>query len=123
MLKKYYELIDSINKSIIRNATDEFDSCSVLWLDNSVNTTQENIHGQNLFRASIGHLKTFDNADKCEEYIRSTPTDERLILIVSGRLGRILTPRIHQLRQVSSIYVYCLDKIMNEQWAKAYTKV
>ena len=123
MLKKYYELIDSINKSIIRNATDEFDSCSVLWLDNCVNTTQENIHGQNLFRSSIGHLKTFDNVDRCEEYIRSTPIDERLILIVSGRLGRVLTPRIHQLRQVSSIYVYCLDKTINEQWAIAYTKV
>ncbi|CAF1107898.1 unnamed protein product [Adineta ricciae] len=123
MLKKYYELIDSINKSIIRNATDEFNSCSILWLDNSVNTTQENIHGQNLFRSSIGHLKTFDNVDRCEEYILSAPIDERFILIVSGRLGRILTPRIHHLRQVSSIYVYCLDKAINEKWAIAYTKV
>jgi len=95
----------------------------LVWLDSLVNTSEENLGGQKAIRSSIDHLKTFENVDKCEEYIRSISPDERIILIVSGRLGREITPRIHQLRQISSIYVYCLDKSANEQWAKQYKKV
>jgi hypothetical protein len=95
----------------------------LIWLDSLVNTSEENIDGQKLIRSSIDHLKTFEYMNKCEEYIRSISSDERIILIVSGRLCREITPRIHQLRQISSIYVYCLDKSANEQWAKQYKKV
>ncbi len=95
----------------------------LIWLDSLVNISEENLDGQKLIRSSIDHLKTFDNINKCEEYIRSISSDERIILIVSGRLGREIIPCIHQLRQVSSIYVYCLDKSANEEWAKQYKKV
>jgi hypothetical protein len=95
----------------------------LIWLDRLVNISEENLDGQKLIRSSIDNLKTFENVNKCEEYIRSISSDERIILIVSGRLGREITPRIHELRQVSSIYVYCLDKSANEEWAKQYKKV
>lgn len=95
----------------------------LIWLDRLVNISEENLDGQKLIRSSIDNLKTFENVNKCEEYIRSISSDERIILIVSGRLGREITPHIHELRQVSSIYVYCLDKSANEEWAKQYKKV
>ncbi|CAF1118927.1 unnamed protein product [Rotaria sordida] len=44
-------------------------------------------------------------------------------MIVSGRLGREIVPSIHKLRQVISIYVYCMDKRSNEQWAGNFEKV
>lgn len=95
----------------------------VIWLDSSVNTSKENLEGQRLICSSIDHLKTFDKIDLCEEHLRSLASEERIILIVSGRLGRELIPRIHDLRQVSLIYVYCLDRAANEPWAKQYKKV
>lgn len=95
----------------------------LVWLDSLVNTSEENLDGQKLIQSSIDYVKAFENADKCEEYIRSISPDERIILIVSGRLGREITPRIHQLQQISSIFVYCFDKSANEQWAKSYKKV
>ena len=107
----------------ITQENNNLDAFPLVWLDNLVNISQENLDGQRLIRSSIDHLKTFENIDKCEEYIRSISREERIILIVSGRLGREITPRIHQLPQVSSIYVYCLDKSTNEQWAKQFKKV
>ena len=95
----------------------------VIWLDSSVNTSQENIDGQRSIRSSIDHLKTFDKVDLCEEHLGSLAPEERIILIVSGRLGREIIPRIHHLRQVSLIYVYCLDRAANEPWATQYKKV
>ncbi|CAF1654751.1 unnamed protein product, partial [Didymodactylos carnosus] len=46
----------------------------------------------------------------------------RIIVIVGGRSGQLLVTRIHQLIQVSSIFVYCMDK-RNEEWTKIYKKV
>ena len=36
------------------------------------------------------------------------------------RLGQIIVPKIVKYRQIASIYVYCMDKKANEQWAKQF---
>lgn len=118
-MKTYHQLM----RILIKPMTKEDDTFPLIWLDSLVNTSQENLDGQKLIRSSIDHLKTFENIERCEEYIRSISHNERIILIVSSRLARDIIPRIHQLRQVSSIYIYCLDKSANEQWAKQYKKV
>lgn len=96
---------------------------SLIWLDASVNSSQENINAQRQLRRLINRLKTFTDTDQCEQYIRSVPAGDQIVLIVSGHLGRVLVPRIHCIQQVSSIYVYCMDKTKNEQWSKQFTKV
>jgi hypothetical protein len=95
----------------------------VLWLDATVNNCQENINAQHKLRKSIKHLKTFTDDNHCEQYIRSVSVNNQIILIVSGHLGQMIVPRIHQLQQISSIYVYCMNKAKNEQWSKQYEKV
>ncbi|CAF0978523.1 unnamed protein product [Rotaria sp. Silwood1] len=49
--------------------------------------------------------------------------NDHIILIVSGRLGQIIVPKIAQLQQIILIYVYCQDKKANEQWGKQFSKV
>ncbi|CAF5071208.1 unnamed protein product, partial [Rotaria sp. Silwood1] len=44
-------------------------------------------------------------------------------MIVSGQLGQEIVPSIHKLQQVVSIYVYCMNKKKNEQWARTFAKV
>jgi tetratricopeptide (TPR) repeat protein len=95
---------------------------SLIWLDAIVNDSFENIETQQRLRTFINHLKTFQNGNECKQYIESLPKD-RFVLIVSGRLGQEIVPDIHNLRQVYSIYVYCLDKERNERWAKRYPKI
>ncbi|CAF1182466.1 unnamed protein product [Adineta steineri] len=95
---------------------------SLIWLDANVNGSVENIETQQRLRTSINHLKTFQNGDECKHYIELLPKD-RFVLIVSGRLGQEVVPYIHNLRQVYSIYVYCLQKERNERWAKQYSKI
>ncbi len=95
----------------------------LIWLDASVNNSQENIQAQQQLRASINHLLTFEDAQLCLQYINSLPKDDRSVLIVSGRSGRIIVPQIVHLRQIIAIYVYCMDKKANEQWALHFSKV
>jgi hypothetical protein len=95
---------------------------SIVWLDASVNSTQENVNAQQMLRTPTNHLRTYTDDKECENYIRSTPKGHRIILIVGGRSGQLIVPRIHQLLQVSAIFVYCMDR-RNEKWTKTYKKV
>ena len=95
----------------------------LLWLDASVNSSSENVDAQQQLRSSIHFLKTFEQANECEQYIGSVSKHDRIVLIVSGRLGETVVPRIHQLRQLAAVYVYCQDKKRNGQWADQFKKV
>jgi len=99
------------------------ESFSLLWLDAVVNTSEENREAQRQLRSTINHVITFEDPNLCQQYIRSVCPQDRLVLIVSGRLGQEVVSRIHQIRQLSSVYVYCMDKERNEKWAKNFTKV
>ena len=112
-----------VNSKSLQVSNDNLETFSIFWLDAEVNTTEENRNTQLILREIINHLKTFDDQDECHQRILSLPTQDRLILIVSGRCSRQLVPQIHHLRQVSSIYVYCMDKKANEQWAKDFIKI
>ncbi|CAF1273675.1 unnamed protein product [Adineta steineri] len=95
---------------------------SLFWLDASVNS-QRNINAQQKLHSLINHLETFEHINECEQRIRSVSAQDRIVLIVSGQLGQQLVPRIHELRQIASIYVYCMDKQRNELWANTFSKI
>ncbi|CAF1013688.1 unnamed protein product [Adineta steineri] len=94
----------------------------LLWLDAS-SSTKEGRDTEPKLRAIINHLKKFHDTAQCQKYIHERSTKERVVMIVSGRLGREIVPSIHHLRQVISIYVYCMDKEGNEKWARNYKKI
>ncbi|CAF1216028.1 unnamed protein product [Rotaria sp. Silwood1] len=99
------------------------ESIYLIWLDAVVDQSQENIDAQQQIRSIINHLKTFQNIQDCEKYINQISKDDRILLIVSGQLGQEIVPRIHYNRQIFSIYVYCMNKVKNEEWAKHFPKI
>ncbi|CAF3538344.1 unnamed protein product [Rotaria socialis] len=106
-----------------RSGSKNLETFYLLWLDASINKTQENIEAQQRLRTSINCLETFEDDQQCECYIQSLSSHDRVVLIVSGQLGQIIVPYIHSLRQLSSIYVYCMDKKAHEKLTKDFTKV
>ncbi|CAF0886118.1 unnamed protein product [Rotaria sordida] len=112
----------SKNKTTGQSITPNLESFACLWLDQNVDSTQDNRDTQLELRKIINHLRTFDNNDECEEYIRQI-TQEKVVLIVSGSLGRQVVPRLHDLAQFSACYVFCQDKKANEQWARKHPKI
>jgi hypothetical protein len=107
---------------IITSSDDNLETFSLIWLDASVNK-HENLQAQEELRGAINQLKAFDDPDECEQHIKRALKEDRIVLIVSGQLGRQLVPRIHSLDQLLSIYIYCQDQNSNEQWSSQYSKV
>ncbi|CAF1097868.1 unnamed protein product [Adineta steineri] len=95
---------------------------SLIWLDANVdvkNTRDTEVK----LRSIINHIKKFKDVKQCQHYIEQRSQKDRLILIVSGRLGQEIVPFVHQFRQVISIYVYCIHQKNHEQWAFKFSKI
>ncbi|CAF3600794.1 unnamed protein product [Rotaria socialis] len=95
---------------------------SLIWLDANPNV-QELQGTQQKLCSIINQLKTFQDVEQCQNYIEGRTLKDRIVMIVSGQFGREIVPSIHKLRQVLSIYVYCMDKKSNKQWVSKFSKV
>ncbi|CAF1343759.1 unnamed protein product [Rotaria sp. Silwood1] len=104
-------LTDSANKKL-----------TIVWLDSEANKSEDNLFiQQNLFRA-FDNVEIHEEEDECQQFIQSKPKVPFLI-IVSGRLSRKIIPNIHELQQISGIYIFCLNKSRHEEWSQQYPKI
>ncbi len=115
--------MSATNNSEIFSHNDRTQTSALIWLDACVDTNKENKQAQEELRSIISYFKTFEDLNQCQQFILSILSHNRIVLIVSGQLGRKLVPEIHQFQQLSLIYVYCMNKEINEQWAKDFPKV
>ncbi|CAF0745127.1 unnamed protein product [Adineta ricciae] len=100
-----------------------YETYSLIWLDQSVNNSSENVQAQEQLRTLINHLVTFENEREFFQYIRSIDKYDRIVLIVSGHFGSIVVPKLTGFKQLTSIYVYCKNKKENQLWANQFNKV
>jgi len=96
---------------------------SLIWLDAEVNIKTYNIKAQEELRESMNQLKTYEYAEPCQNDIKSLSDKDRIIFLCSGSLGEKVVPNIHHLRQVYSIYIFCLNDERHRQWSREYIKV
>jgi hypothetical protein len=117
----YEEPPSEIAPSSTASATDHH--VCLIWLDGSVNKSKDNIETQEQLRELNTEFKTFEKPDQCESFIHQTMTSSRIILIVGGQIGRQIIPKIHDFSHLAAIFVFCMNKIENEKWAKNHEKV
>lgn len=96
---------------------------SIVWLDDSINDSQ---HCQTIKQGLLSidnqcHFCT--NKDNCSEYIKKQPEDVRIVLMVSGRMGKELVPSIHEEKRIDAIYIFCYDVVSHREWSGRYQKV
>lgn len=99
------------------------DSTLLYWLDREINKSDHNRTLQREIRSITKHLQIFDDRSVCQQAVQSLSEQHRLILIVSGSLGQEIVHEIHPLQQVTSIYIYCSNKALHDEWAKRFPKV
>jgi hypothetical protein len=105
--------------------TSNFKSFSFVWLEpaNTNKAATTILDAQVQCRALVGELKIFENVDDCKQYIQSKCTKSKVILIINQHVSQLSMTHIHDLPQVSAIYVYAMDTEENTEWKKSYSKV
>ena len=82
----------------------------LIWLDGKINKSNSD------YRNTISHLprsvntiNTFVNSQERIQFLEDIE-DEKTCMIISGALGQQIVPRVHNLFQVDSIFIFCNNK-------------
>ncbi|CAF1280175.1 unnamed protein product [Didymodactylos carnosus] len=75
----------------------------LIWLNQNVNKSQDNLKIQEKLRTMFeDDFQTFEKLDECETSIRQK-TNDSILLIVGGQIGRQVIPKIHALTQLTTV--------------------
>jgi hypothetical protein len=96
----------------------------LIWLDANIDEGNESVYRDtiNHLRRTVNSIEIFTDADQCISFLTDIK-DEKVFLIVTGYVGQRITPLIHDMPQLDSIYVLCGNKSRHEQWTKQWSKI
>lgn len=102
---------------------ENYEIFTLVWLDDSNTSSEKKLTVQAELRSIIDTVINFQDTNEFENYLEKLDSHERIIWIISGRLGRDLVPRFNHCSSISSIYVFCADRKKHIQWTSEYPKV
>lgn len=96
---------------------DSLETFTLIWI-NSGNEKQEA-----KLRSIITQTKVIESTVECQQFIKSSPETSRFVIIVDEQFSEELIPKIHDLHQISSIYIHCCDDNIKKKSNKTFAKV
>ncbi|CAF3844870.1 unnamed protein product [Rotaria sordida] len=95
----------------------------ILWLDANIDKTNPDCcNTLTRLRRVVSTVDTFTDVDPCVNFLKNIH-DEKVFMIVSGRLGENIIPIIHSMTQLDSVFVFCSNKARYEHLMTAWPKV
>ncbi|CAF3196665.1 unnamed protein product, partial [Rotaria sp. Silwood2] len=105
------------------NSNETVQNFLLIWLDAKVDESSEDYRNSiRHLRCTVNTIETFRDTEECVHYMSKFP-NEKTLLLISGALCQTVVPRIHNMTQPYSIYVFCRKKEKYEEWAKNWSKV
>jgi hypothetical protein len=95
----------------------------LVWVDSNIDADDADAkHVYAQLQSIISSSTTYSAADDAVEFIKKSDK-ESIILVTSGTLGMQLVPRIHELDQVKSIYLFCGKPSAHLEWITQWKKI
>ncbi|CAF4226340.1 unnamed protein product, partial [Rotaria sordida] len=94
----------------------------LIWLDANIDESKKDFkYSLAQLRRIVTSIRTYTDAEECMQFMKEIK-EEKIFLIISGSLGQHIVPKIDGWTQLDSIYVYCSNQSIHEQWAKTMSK-
>ncbi|CAF1491052.1 unnamed protein product [Adineta steineri] len=95
----------------------------LIWLDNNTNDNNADCNNtMKQLKRVVNNISTFTDGEECVEFIQ-TIVNNNVCMIVSGSLGKHIVPRVHDMSQVDTIFIFCNDQEWHKQWTKQWSKI
>jgi hypothetical protein len=95
----------------------------LVWLDNNIDDNSADCRNTiTQLQRAVNTINTFIDGEECIQFLDNI-TDNKACMIISGSLGQQIVPRVHNMSQVDSIFIFCDNKKRHEQWAKEWSKI
>ena len=93
----------------------------VIWVDNNVHSPEN--HKYRLRLEDEFKTTGFSFASSLFDAVNQVNSTVKTVLIVSGQMGKLLMPRIHHLKNVMVVLVFCFNTEEHSKWSCNYEKV
>jgi hypothetical protein len=95
----------------------------LIWLDKNIDENSADCRNTiTQLRRAVNTINIFSNDYQCIQFLE-TIDNEKVCMIISGSLGQHIVPRVHNMSQVDSIFIFCGNKEYHEQWVKEWFKI
>ena len=102
---------------------DKIQNVFLIWLDGNIDDNNEDCQDtMTQLRRIVSDLNTYTDGDQCIQFIE-TINDRKACMIISGYIGQHIVPRVHNMSQVDSVFIFCGDKKRHEEWTKEWPKI
>jgi len=112
----------SIVDDSVSSAYKTYQTFNIIWADSTVNAN-DHAEVQHEIRTLLNNLIKFDQSNQCKDYIECSSVNTRFFVILSGRFAREIIADLQKLRQVSAMFIYCMDQRANLSLAQQNSKV
>jgi tetratricopeptide (TPR) repeat protein len=107
---------ERINVQMVQNVL-------LIWLDQNIDDNSADCRNTiKQLRRTVNTINTFTDGEQCIHFLENMG-NEKVCMIISGSLGQHIVPRVHNMSQVDSIFIFCGNKKHHEQWTKDWPKI
>jgi tetratricopeptide (TPR) repeat protein len=91
----------------------------LVWLDGSIDeiNNQDCIDTITYLREVVNTVNTFTDVDECVHFLKHI-NEEKTFIISSGAFVQTIVHTVHDMPQISAIYIFCDSKTHDKQWTK-----
>ena len=95
----------------------------LIWLDSNIDKNSSDCQNTiTHLRRAVNAVNIFTKDGECIRFLDDMAR-EKVCMIISGALGQNIMPRVHDLSQIDSIFIFCGNKTYHEGWAKKWPKI
>ncbi len=95
-----------------------------VWLDANIDETNDPDCQNTLteLRQVVNTINIFVDTNQCMNFLMNNH-HAKILMIVSGSIGKNIVPLVHNISQLISIYIFCGDQSKHEHWVKKWSKI
>ena len=95
----------------------------LIWLDSNIDENSSDCQNTiTHLRGVVNAVNIFTDSDHCIRFLDDM-RNEKAYMIISSALGQHIMPRVHELAQIDSIFIFCGNKTYHEGWTKNWPKI
>jgi Tfp pilus assembly protein PilF len=98
------------------------ESITLLWFDPNIGSHEDTEMTKQHLRQINDYVKFYTDLKLCVTYIRSIKS-EKIFLITSGKRASEILPRVSNLRQIDSIFIFCMKPERYQHLTNEYSKI
>ncbi|CAF0800693.1 unnamed protein product [Didymodactylos carnosus] len=106
----------------IEKVHQNMEDITLVWFDKNIDVRTDTIQTRKMLREINDYVIFHRQLDECVEYIKSIE-NQKIFFVTSGACAESILPLVQKIRQIDSIFIFCMRKSKYEHLMDEYTEI